>query len=250
MFILLCHLYLCEGCLLINRLHPSSSSPFYQLIHPALASLISSPCNLDGLQCTCLCALSVLSCFCTDHSGLLSCKLFCFGCCRRACSACSPGRAFTVAGQSVHSSCVHQPPLSSQAFFQSSSFFQTFHPNSQFIIAISPAFLRVLRSHVLPRSSPFYPEAPPWNFIRSSLNLHLSPLRPWPSSLLALEFHLPQWFLLKYGELSTTWANPKFSPTLLSFCLSSCYPFRVKLFWRVVHTSCRQYALSFLLPPP
>ena len=141
----------------------------------------------------------------------------------------------------------HFPPKRS---FSLLPFSRTFHPNSQLIIASSPTFLRELRSHVFPRSSPFYPEAPPWNFIRSSLNLHLSPLRPWPSSLLALEFHLPQWFLLKYGELSTTWANPKFSPTLLSFCLSSCYPFRVKLFWRVVHTSCRQYALSFLLPPP
>ena len=176
MFILLCHLYLCEGCLLINRLHPSSSSPFYQLIHPALASLISSPCNLDGLQCTCLCALSVLSCFCTDHSGLLSCKLFCFGCCRRACSACSPGRAFTVAGQSVHSSCVHQPPLSSQAFFQSSSFFQNF-PSQ--LSTYNSYFSRFLESTeitcaspvltLLPRSSPMelHPLFPESTFITS-----------------------------------------------------------------------------------
>lgn len=157
--------------LLINRLHPSGSSPFYQLICSVLASLIFSPCNLDGLQCTCPCALSVLSCFCTDHSGLLSCKLFCFGCCRLACSARSPGRAFTVAGQSVHSSCVHRPPHSFQVFFQSSSFFQNFPSqlstyNSYFshflerteITCASPVLTLLRRSSPM-ELHPFFPES-------------------------------------------------------------------------------------------
>ena len=156
----------------------SGSSPFYQLICSALASLTSSPCNLGGLQCTCLYALSVLSCFCTDHSGLLSCKLFCIGCCRLACSA----RSLAEPSQLLDNLFIHLvftghhiPPKCS---FSLLPFSRTSHPNSQLIIAISPTFLRELRSHVLPRSSPFYPEAPPWNFILSSLNLHLSPLRP------------------------------------------------------------------------
>ena len=35
---------------------------------------------------------------------------------------------------------------------------------------------------------------------------------------------------LHFLSFSTTQANPKFSPTLLSSCPFSCYPFRVKLF--------------------
>lgn len=170
---------------------------------PHQASILSTQCwlhlslSLYGLYCTCH-VLSVLSCFCTNHSALLNCELFCFGCYILLLRRIAPGRPSQWPEDLfIHPvfTGYHIPPkYSFNPLFSRAS-----HFNFQFTIGGSFFYFPGRAEATCVSSTPtLSSRISPWNFI-PSLVLFLSP-NPYlfrDTDPLALEFSLPYWFLLK-----------------------------------------------------